>query len=131
MSLINIEKNKKPDNVADNPGLLPYGSNIGAPSISPDNVENWKVSRLENLNNHFKTKYNELKNEFDSFMEEFYWNELIYRTKFNFEPIVGHIYHLYYDKNENPFLSIIGPNEWDQKYIGSFKLNSDNRWIKI
>ena len=27
--------NKRPDNVADNPGLLPYGSNIGAPSIKP------------------------------------------------------------------------------------------------
>ena len=25
--------NKKPDNVADNPGILPYGSNIGAASI--------------------------------------------------------------------------------------------------
>ena len=23
----------KPDNVADNPALLPYGSNVGAPSI--------------------------------------------------------------------------------------------------
>ena len=26
---------KKPDNVADNPGLLPYGSNVGSPSIKP------------------------------------------------------------------------------------------------
>ncbi len=25
---------KKPDNVSDNPGLLPYGSNVGAPSTN-------------------------------------------------------------------------------------------------
>ena len=30
---------RKPDNVADNPGLLPYGSNIGAPSIKIDNID--------------------------------------------------------------------------------------------
>jgi hypothetical protein len=29
----------KPDNVADNPSILPYGSNIGAPAISKENNE--------------------------------------------------------------------------------------------
>ena len=29
----------KPDNVADNPALLPYGSNVGAPSILIPNTE--------------------------------------------------------------------------------------------
>ena len=32
----------KPDNVADNPALLPYGSNVGAPSISIPNIDHWK-----------------------------------------------------------------------------------------
>lgn len=131
MDVINIQKNKKPDNVADNPGLLPYGSNVGAPRISPDNVENWKVSKLEKVNNHFKTKFNEIKKEYDSLMDEFVWNEMIYTSKFNFEPIVGHIYHLYGGKNGDVFLSLIGPNEWSQPYVGSFVLNSENKWIKV
>ena len=28
-----MKKRKKPDNVADNPNILPYASNIGAPAI--------------------------------------------------------------------------------------------------
>ena len=41
---------KKPDNVADNPGLLPYGSNVGAPSIKVDNIESWKNSKVIKVN---------------------------------------------------------------------------------
>ena len=33
---------KKPDNVADNPGLLPYASNVGAPAIIVDDIKHWK-----------------------------------------------------------------------------------------
>ena len=33
---------KKPDQVADNPGLLPYGSNVAAPSINPQDIAVWK-----------------------------------------------------------------------------------------
>ena len=131
MEIINIRKNKKPDNVADNPGLLPYGSNVGAPSINPDNVENWKVSKLKKVNKIFDSKYNEIKTEYDLLMEEFMWNEMIYSSKFNFEPIMGEIYHLYYGNDDSVFLSLIGPNEWNKKYVGSFKLNSDNKWLKI
>ena len=47
----------KPDNVADNPGLLPYGSNIGAPVIRPDDVENWKNSKIIKVNKEFSNRY--------------------------------------------------------------------------
>ena len=29
------------------------------------------------------------------------------------------------------FLSLIGPDEWNQIYIGSFRLDSDDKWDKI
>lgn len=35
---------KKPDNMVDFPGLMPYGTNIGAPSIKPDDIAAWKRS---------------------------------------------------------------------------------------
>lgn len=131
MDVINIHKNKKPDNVADNPGLLPYGSNVGAPSISMENIDGWRVSKLEKVNHQFKSKFEEIKKEYDSLMEEFLWNEIIYNSKFNFEPVVGDIYHLYQKLEGEYFLSLIGPKEWKQNYIGSFRLNSDNKWLKI
>ncbi len=72
-----------------------------------------------------------MKKDYDLLMEEFLWNEMIYNSKFTFEPVVGEIYHLYYGNDESVFLSLIGPNEWNKKYVGSFKLNSDNKWLKI
>jgi hypothetical protein len=123
--------NKKPDNVVDNPGILPYGSNIGAPSISVPNIENWKGTRVANVNKQFKDKYNELKKEYEKLIEEYNWNEIVYNSKFNFEPLIGETYHLYYSSQGILFLSLISPNEWSKEHVGSFKYNHDNKWVKI
>ena len=121
---------KKPDNVADNPALLPYGSNVGAPAIHVTNIEHWKAPRVINVNQQFEDKFEELKKEYQKLVDEFKWNDLVYKSKFNFEPVIGKIYHLYYGNDGNVFLSLISPNEWNRKYIGSFKYNHDNKWIK-
>ena len=122
---------EKPDNVADNPGLLPYGSNVGAPSIKVDDVHNWKLSKVHKVNKEFEDRFNVLKSEYDKLLEEFMWNEIIYSSDFNFEPVVGEIYHLYKRKNNKTYLSLISPDEWKKESLGSFKLNYDNKWLKI
>jgi hypothetical protein len=122
---------EKPDNVADNPGLLPYGSNVGAPSIKVDNIESWKNSKVIKVNKEFNNRYESLKKQYDELLEEFKWNEIVYNSKFNFEPVVGETYHLYYGQNGSTFLSLIEPNQWSREHIGSFTLNYDNKWIKL
>lgn len=122
---------EKPDNVADSPGLLPYGSNIGAPSIKVDDVHSWKISKITKLNKQFETRFLELKNEYEKLLEEHLWNEIVYQSKFSFEPVIGETYHLYYGKNKETFLSLVKPNEWKHEHIGSFILDSDNKWKKI
>jgi hypothetical protein len=121
---------KKPDNIADNPNLLPYGSNVGAPSIKPDNIDSWKVINVVKVNKHFKTRYDELNLEFQKLVEEYDWNQIVYSAKFSFEPIIGEVYHLYSKLNGDMFLSLINPSEWKQEYVASFKLDSNNKWIK-
>jgi len=122
---------KKPDNVADNPGLLPYASNVGAPIIRPDNIDDWKLRGVHKVNRQIETKFNELKEEYLKLVEEYKWNELVYQAKFSYEPVIGETYHLYVGKNGGPFLSLIAPNEWNMEHIGSFKLNSEQKWIKV
>ena len=122
---------EKPDNVADNPGLLSYGSNVGAPSIKVDNIESWKNSKVIKVNKEFNNRYESLKKQYDELVEEFKWNEIVYNSKFNFEPVVGETYHLYYGQNGSTFLSLIEPNQWSREHIGSFTLNYDNKWIKL
>jgi hypothetical protein len=121
----------KPDNVSDNPGLLPYGSNVGAPAIQVSNIEHWKGPRVSDVNKQFQDRFEGLKNEYQKLIEEYKWNDLVYKAKFNFEPVIGKIYHLYYSTDGTTFLSLIQPNEWNREHIGSFKYNHDNKWIKI
>jgi hypothetical protein len=122
---------KKPDNVSDNPGLLSYGSNVGAPAIQVSNIEHWKEPRVSDVNKQFQERFEGLKNEYQKLIEEYKWNDLVYKAKFNFEPVIGKIYHLYYSTDGSTFLSLIQPNEWNREHIGSFKYNHDNKWIKI
>ena len=98
---------KKPDNVSDNPGLLPYGSNVGAPAIITTNIEHWKEPRVSNVNKQFEDRFEELKKEYQNLIDEYKWNDLVYKSKFSFEPVIGKIYHLYYANDGKIFLFIL------------------------
>ena len=110
---------------------LTYGSSVGAPAIKLEDVSGWKANQANEVNKQFKTKYEELKEEFQKLIDEVNWNELVYTSSYSFIPVVGGIYHLYVGKSDNLFLSLIAPNEWNQQHVGSFKLDSSNKWIKI
>jgi hypothetical protein len=45
--------------------------------------------------------------------------------------VIGDTYHLYVGNTGNVFLSLISPNEWNREHIGSFKLDSNQKWIKL
>lgn len=131
------KKNKKPDQVVFNEetqkydaSLKPYATSVGAPVItSTDNLA-WKNRNIHKVNKHIKAKYNELKEAYDTMMEQFEYNNLIYQANFNFEPVVGSTYHLYSRANQSTFLSIIAPDECDFHFIGSFYLDADGIWHK-
>jgi hypothetical protein len=132
-----MDKKKKPDLVVWSEergyyqGQLTYGSNLGAPAIKLEDVDGWKQNQASEVNKHFNTKYEELKNEFNKMLEEVYWNDIIYQSQYNFTPIVGETYHLYKRSNETTFLSIIEPNSWNFEHVGSFKLDSNKKWTKL
>ena len=121
---------EKPDNVADNPGLLPYASNVGAPAIKPDDVDTWKNQKVVKTNHYFETRYNEIKEEYKKLIESYEWNKLVYESNFKFEPIKGETYYLY-QRDVGLFLSLIEPEQWNQIFIGAFKLDSNDKWEKV
>jgi|SRR5210317_562892 hypothetical protein len=122
---------KKPDQVADDPGLLPYGSNVGAPVIKPDDIVGWKAEQAIKTNHFFNTRYQEIKEEYRKLIEQYEWNELVYKSNYSFVPIKGHTYYLYQKNNKELFLSLIEPDAWDQDFIGAFKLDSEDKWEKV
>jgi len=130
-------ENKKPDYVVYNEEdgynahLLPYATNVGAPVIQTDDVDLWKQRGVNKVNKQLETKFNELKEEYQRLVDEFKWNDLVYKAKFSFEPVIGETYHLYVGNDGNIFLSLISPNEWNREHFGSFKLDSNQKWIKL
>jgi hypothetical protein len=130
-------KNERPDNVvySDEKGyhanVLTYSTNVGAPVIRIDDVVAWKSRGIATVNKELESKFNELKIQYENLMKEYEWNELVYGAKFSFEPVVGEIYHLYRGDDGDNFLSLISPREWNKEHLGTFKLNSDKKWIFI
>jgi hypothetical protein len=128
---------KIPDNIVYsdengyNASLLPYSTSVGAPVIKLDDLVSWKSRGISNVNKVFENKFNELKVQYENLMQEYEWNELVYNSKFTFEPVIGEIYHLYRGIDGNNFLSLISPLEWNKEHIGTFKLNSDKKWISL
>ena len=104
-------KSKKPDNIVYsetegyNANILPYATSVGAPAIRMDDLVSWKSRGITNVNKELEIKFNELKAQYQSLVEEFEWNELVYSAKFSFEPVIGEVYHLYRNKEGINFLS--------------------------
>ena len=122
---------EKPDNVAEKPNLLPYGSNVGAPSIRIENIQFWKETKVNKVNHLFDEKFNSIKKDYEKLLEEYEWNNLVYKSNFNFEPTIGQTYYLYSSDDDKTFLSLIEPSQWNKKYIGSFFLNHECKWVKV
>ena len=130
-------RKERPDNVVYsdkngyNASSLTYATNVGAPVIRIDDVVAWKSRGINNVNKQLENEFNELKIQYENLIKEYEWNELVYSAKFSFEPVVGEIYHLYRGDDGVNFLSLISPQEWNKEHLGTFKLNSDKKWIFI
>ena len=113
--------------------LLKYAGEISSPVINQDDIKKWESDAVKTVNDHFSQRFNEIKKEYSKLIEEFQWNDLVYKSNYSFKPIQGKIYHLYQrdDEKKSLFLSLIGPKEWNMLFIGSFKLLSNNKWEKI
>ena len=110
--------------------IKPYGTNASAPAIKPLNTATWRNDGVDRVNKQFKSRFDELSKAYQELMHQFEYNDLVYNAKFNFEPIIGEVYHLYNNAQQTPFLSIISPDQCNFEHLGSFRLNSQKMWEK-
>tara|TARA_Y100000004_G_scaffold164708_1_gene195027 strand:- start:269 stop:658 length:390 start_codon:yes stop_codon:yes gene_type:complete len=128
-------KKKYPDNIVyDNKlqkfdaNIKPYPTSVGSQAFEPIKVD--KSTSLS-ANHYFNSRLEELREEYKKLIQEYNWTKLVYESSYVFQPIVGHTYHMYEKKDKSLWLSLIGPDEWNQPYVGSFQLQTDGKWIKI
>ncbi len=110
--------------------LLPYSSNLDGPIIKVPNVDAFKKKGIDKVSKQFQAELTDLQQKIKSFVTEASDAQKVYSADFKFEPIVGKVYFLY-QGNENNFLSLIEPTQWNKKYLGTFRLNSEYKWERI
>lgn len=131
------EKEEKPDLVVWNKEIgyyqkgLSYGTNVSAPAINLENITGWKQSNADLANKNFKTKFDELKEEYEKLVNEVNVNELVYSSKYSFIPVMGQTYHLYSKADGSLFLSMIPPGSWKQQHLSSFKQDTSHKWSRV
>ena len=125
---------KKPDNVVFNNKTNEYDA-FKKNYPTSFNSKNFNLEELKDIKNiskpYFLTKLNEIKNNYNKIVEKLNWNQRIFNSKYNFKPIIGKKYYLYTNKKNEDFLSLINPNEWQKKFVGTFVLDTNNVWEKI
>ena len=102
-----------------------YPTSVGAQSFDPIKVD--KSDSIK-ANKYFESRLNELKDEYKQLVDEYNWTSLVYKANYSFQPLQGELYHLYEKEDRNLFLSLIEPSQWNQVYIGSFKLLNNGKW---
>ena len=123
---------KLPDSYVPDRYTKAYPTEIGSQQIEPDNIALFNLDKTQNLKHHYVKKFDEIRSEYNKLMEEIQVNERIYKSNYNFIPVIGNTYFLYCD-NGKEFLSIISPEEWKHKFdlIGKYVLQSDGRWFEL
>lgn len=62
-------------------------------------------------------------------MMEVQINDLIYRARYSFVPVVGKVYFLYRVAEEDYILSLIEPEKWNKyEFLGAFRFASNDIW---
>ena len=129
---------KKPDSIVwdeekqkYHASVLPYATSVGGPVIKLDDVAFFKERGTNRVQKTFSAKYQELVDDYNKLIDEVKLNEMIYNSKFSFEPVIGENYHLYIRQSGEYFLSLIQPNEWTMQHIVSVRLNSEHKWVLI
>jgi hypothetical protein len=126
-----MDEKKLPDSYVVDRRLKTYPTEIGSLNFKTDDIDLFKINKTSKLKNFYNQKFEEIKKEYISLMNDIEVNERLYKCKYSFEPIVGQTYYLYLKEDGTEFLSIISPEEWKNKsLIGSYLYDSDGRWVE-
>ena len=104
-------------------------SRLGA-KIVPQDLTSFKTRGITKVERELQQELVELRERYLAVIDSFNWNKLIYESHYRFEPIIGETYYLY-DVEGRHTLSMIAPEQWHQRWVGSFRLNSDARWEPV
>lgn len=117
------------DGVGTRLAYLPYPASTLSPSITPPDLSSFKSRNITEVQRELSERLERVRLEYVSLVDAFNWNKIVYESEFGFEPVIGHRYHLYREKDRFR-LSMIEPGKWPgKKFVGTFKLGANGQWL--
>lgn len=132
--------NKKPDNITETPSTLPYAHHAGSAIIKPIDKGRVKGRALSAMEEQTDMQMGQIKEQIEllaaqakALQDRVEISEKIYQAEINFEPLIGHVYHLYTKQSDQWTLSMIGPDDWGKSmkykaYLATVKMLADHTW---
>jgi hypothetical protein len=128
------------DKVAENPGLLPYAHHSSSAIIKPEDKGKIKGRALMAMAEQTNMQMDQIKAQIELLAQQAKKlqvrreiSEQIYKSEFNFDPIIHKIYHFYHRKNGKGVLSMVSPEEWGptipyERHLATARLLADHTW---
>ncbi|MDP5170752.1 MAG: DUF2452 domain-containing protein [Bacteroidia bacterium] len=129
-----------PDKVTDSPSTLPYAHHAGSALIKPIDKGKVKGRALRAMEEQTHMQMDQIRQQIEllakqarALQDRVEISEQIYQAEVNFEPLIGHTYHLYLKKDGEWTLSMIGPEDWGRSFrheafLATVKLLADHTW---
>ncbi len=128
------------DKTTETPGLLPYAHTVGGAVIKPEDEGRIKGNAISAMKQQTEMQFLQiqeqvllLQKQAQAIRERMIFSERIYKIELRFDPIIGHLYHLYEKKDGSDTLSMVSPEQWGKKlpyqsYLASLRLLADHTW---
>ncbi|MCB0635124.1 MAG: DUF2452 domain-containing protein [Lewinella sp.] len=128
-----------PDQVAENPHLLPYAHTVGGAVIRPEDKGRLKGRAVAAMYEQTDLQFQQIKKQIDLLAEQakalqdrVRISEEIYQAEISFEPLIGRTYHLYRRANGQALLSMVSPAEWGARppytFVATVRMLADHTW---
>lgn len=123
--------------------VLPYASSVGSVAIRPDKegmIKHKALSAMEEQTNmqldQIREQIELLARQAQEIKKRKELSMMIYEASLRFKPQIGHVYHLYENKDGSHTLSLVGPDEWGRSrpfkhFVASVKLLADHTWVEL
>ncbi|RMF27487.1 MAG: DUF2452 domain-containing protein [Bacteroidetes bacterium] len=127
------------DKVADDPHKLPYAHHVGSSVIKPIDKGRVKGRAVAAMYEQTERQLDQIREQIELLARQarelqtrVEISERIYQAEMNFEPLVGHVYHLYRRKDGTEVLSMVAPEEWGRtcplEFVATVRLLADHTW---
>lgn len=136
-----FDKDIDPTKTVENPGLISFAHTVGGAVIRPEDEGKIKTKALTSMRQQTAKQLAQIQKQAELLMEQakkiqerVEISEKIYNAQFKFDPVVGEVYYLYLNRDQQHVLSLISPDAWNtrasqfEKCLAEVQLLADHTW---